>query len=134
MRVNQKDQIEIEADNFAESKLIDSDSWKTFYSKILRKEDVIEFSNQYCVSPAIISGRIQKKRNDYSIFRDLLGQGKVKDCFNRILLLLQKLLFALLGEFPHRYAAEVIDKDTSAVSVSNISPSSCAAALDTFII
>lgn len=80
--VNNLDQIEIDADNFAESKLIDSDSWKTFYSKILRREDVIEFSNQYCVSPAIISGRIQKKRNDYSIFRDLLGQGKVKDCFN----------------------------------------------------
>lgn len=61
--------------------LISDNDWKEFYTKYLSDTDVIEFSRNKRISPAIVAGRIQKERNDYRVFRNFLGQNKVKKLF-----------------------------------------------------
>jgi HTH-type transcriptional regulator/antitoxin HigA len=74
--------IEIEADIFAEDQLIPRDKWSEFYSPYISEEELLEFSNDCKISPAIIAGRIQKEREDFKIFRKHLGQGQVKKQFS----------------------------------------------------
>ncbi len=72
---------ELEADEFAESGLIDKGSWSEFISTFKDEADIIEFANSYQVSPAIIAGRIRKEKSNYKLFTKFLGQGKVKELF-----------------------------------------------------
>jgi HTH-type transcriptional regulator/antitoxin HigA len=60
--------VESEADRFAEEQLIPAEEWKAFYS-------------DFVISPAIVAGRIQKERDNFTVFRKLLGQGKVRSLF-----------------------------------------------------
>ena len=73
--------IEKEADAFAEKKLINKKDWNNFYSPFLSEEEVTEFARKERISPAIVAGRIQKERGNYTVFRKLLGQGQVKRLF-----------------------------------------------------
>ncbi len=74
-------EIEKEADEFAENKLINKKEWSEFYAVYLTETDIILFAEKSRISPAIVAGRIQKERNDYRLFRKLLGQNKVKNIF-----------------------------------------------------
>ncbi|MCK5674423.1 MAG: hypothetical protein KAH95_13670, partial [Spirochaetales bacterium] len=73
--------IEKEADLFAEEKLITKQSWESFYSEYISESDVNSFADKCRISPAIAAGRIQKERKNYRVFRNLLGQKKVKELF-----------------------------------------------------
>ena len=73
--------IEKEADSYAEKLLIDNKEWKKFYKKYLSEEDIKTFARDERIAPAIVAGRIQKERNDFSHFRNLLGQNQVKKLF-----------------------------------------------------
>lgn len=77
--------IEKEADEYAENKLISLKMWKSFYSPFLNEKDIITFAYENRVSPAIIAGRLQKERNDFRIFRKLLGQNTVRDTIEKSL-------------------------------------------------
>lgn len=74
-------QIEKEADIFAEEKLISKQDWKSFYSEYISEDEVNSFAEKCRIAPAIAAGRIQKERKDYRVFRNLLGQKKVKELF-----------------------------------------------------
>jgi HTH-type transcriptional regulator/antitoxin HigA len=78
---NNLSDIEKEADHFGEEKLIPRKVWESFYSAYLTEEDVKNFAKEQRLSPAVVAGRIQKERNDYSVFRKLLGQDEVKRLF-----------------------------------------------------
>lgn len=73
--------IEKEADSYAENMLIRNEVWKDFYSKFISEEEVRTFAQKERISPAIVAGRIQKEREDYRLFRNMLGQNKVKKLF-----------------------------------------------------
>jgi len=73
--------IEQEADRFGEEALIPRKAWKAFYSLYITEEDVKQFAQKLRISPAIVAGRIQKERNNFGVFRSLLGQGKVRGLF-----------------------------------------------------
>jgi hypothetical protein len=73
--------IEKEADIFAEEKLITKQEWINFYSEYISEKDIHSFAEKCRISPAIAAGRIQKERNDYRVFRHLLGQKKIKELF-----------------------------------------------------
>ncbi len=75
--------VESEADRFAEQKLIPAQDWKAFYSDYVTMDDIIIFSREMRMSPAIVAGRIQKERDNFSVFRKLLGQGKVRSLFGQ---------------------------------------------------
>jgi HTH-type transcriptional regulator / antitoxin HigA len=79
--VTDLNEIEMEADQFAENKLIDKKSWKDFYSDNLSNLNVLDFADKYRISSAVVAGRIQKEECDYKVFRKFLGQGKVKALF-----------------------------------------------------
>jgi HTH-type transcriptional regulator / antitoxin HigA len=74
---------EKEADLFAEEMLIPQEEWKEFYSAYLRENDVKEFAQSLRISPAIVAGRIQKERDDYRVFKKLLGQNQVRTLLQR---------------------------------------------------
>lgn len=74
-------EIEKAADRFAEEHLIPKEKWESFYSTFLSEEDVRDFSNKMRISPAIVAGRIQKERDNYGVFRKMLGQDRVRECF-----------------------------------------------------
>ena len=78
---NDLSKIEKEADFFAEEKLIAKQYWKSFYSEYISEDDIHNFAEKCRISPAIAAGRIQKERGDYRVFRNLLGQKKVKELF-----------------------------------------------------
>lgn len=73
------DELEIEADQFASSMLIPSETWRLSPARISRSANPIEgFAKQLGIHPAIVFGRVRKERNDYSIFSDRVGFGMVR--------------------------------------------------------
>lgn len=73
--------FEKEADLYAEKMLIKDKEWKKFYTKYLSENDIKDFAREERISSAIVAGRIQKERDDYRLFRNLLGQNQVKSLF-----------------------------------------------------
>ncbi|MCK5735901.1 MAG: ImmA/IrrE family metallo-endopeptidase [Spirochaetaceae bacterium] len=77
-----EDDIEKEADGFAEEALIPGDlhfDSKTFLSQV----DLRMTARRHELHPAILAGRIQYTRKNYSVFRNLLGNGEVRKCFEK---------------------------------------------------
>jgi HTH-type transcriptional regulator/antitoxin HigA len=71
--------VELEADRFAQNALIPDEVWKSSFVRFTKaKEQVIRFAKRCSISPAIVAGRIRKERGDYSIFSDLIGLGEVQ--------------------------------------------------------
>jgi HTH-type transcriptional regulator/antitoxin HigA len=74
------DELELEADQFASSMLIPSEQWRTSPARISKSAQPIEqFARELGIHPAIVFGRIRKERNDYRIFSDRIGLGKVRN-------------------------------------------------------
>ena len=73
--------IEREADNFAQKALLpyrfDLDQ-KDFVSK----EEVLDYAAANAVHPAIVAGRIQYAKNNYRLFSNMIGRGKVRQWFD----------------------------------------------------
>jgi HTH-type transcriptional regulator/antitoxin HigA len=76
------DDMEKEADQFASSMLIAAELWRTSPVRIAKSPTAIEeFSRRAKINPAIVFGRIRKERNDYKLFSDRVGHGKVRGFF-----------------------------------------------------
>lgn len=76
----QDDQIEREADEFAEKALLPSDFSLDKNDSVSQKE-VINFSIKNNIHPAIIAGRIQFTKNNYRLFSNFIGRGEVRKLF-----------------------------------------------------
>lgn len=71
--------IEAEANKIAEEALIPRLVWRRSDAYLRpSKASVENLARELRIHPAIIVGRIQKERGDYSLLRDMLGQGQVK--------------------------------------------------------
>ena len=77
-----KDTYESEADILASESLIHENEWKSvrLSTKSLPKT-VMAFAEKLRISPAILTGRIRFEKKDYSVFKQLVGTGKVISMF-----------------------------------------------------
>jgi len=76
------DEIEDEANAFAQNLLIPSELWRRSPARIAKSAQPIEaFARQLGIHSAIVFGRIRLERNDYSLFANKIGQGGVKRHF-----------------------------------------------------
>ena len=71
---------EKEADKFAEEALIPADFGFDKQDSI-SQSDVIKYSQNHNIHPAIIAGRIQYLKNNYRLFSNLIGRGEVTKSF-----------------------------------------------------
>jgi HTH-type transcriptional regulator/antitoxin HigA len=73
------DELEREADEFASNMLIPEERWKRSPARIAKTAAVIErFADELGIHSAIVFGRVQKERNNYTIFSDKIGRGLVR--------------------------------------------------------
>lgn len=72
------DEIEDEADRFAQDALIPAKLWKEHVSEDLNTDGLIELALMAKVHPAVVAGRWQREHQDYRRFAKLLGRGEVR--------------------------------------------------------
>ncbi len=79
---SKKDRYETEADQLASETLIPEKDWKAsrFSTKSLPKS-VEAFAEKLRISPAIPAGRIRFEANNYTVFKQLVGLGRVRTLF-----------------------------------------------------
>lgn len=66
-------QIELEANKLAGDLLIPKNIWRGCPVKYsTNSSDIISFSKQYNINPAILAGRIRNERSNFSIFNDII--------------------------------------------------------------
>lgn len=74
--------LEKEADSFARSSLIPDKAWQASAARFSTVIDpILSFAENCEIHPAIVVGRIQRERSDFKLFRNWLGQGKVRTQF-----------------------------------------------------
>ncbi|MGA8611756.1 MAG: XRE family transcriptional regulator [Xanthobacteraceae bacterium] len=74
------DKLEQEADEFAKSTLLPAELWLSSLIRFTQSEEqIVEFAKENHISAAIIAGWIRRERTDYTIFKDLVGYGKVRN-------------------------------------------------------
>lgn len=74
-----QDDLEKEADAFAESAFISNEVWRKSFVRFTKaKEQVLQFAKERKVSSAVVAGRIRRERSDWTLFTDLVGQGSVQ--------------------------------------------------------
>lgn len=79
LELKSTDEIEDEADAFAQNALIPPELWKQ--RRNMTSEDVNAMAEASGVNPAIVAGRWQRENNDYRRFSKLLGRGQVRNQF-----------------------------------------------------
>lgn len=73
------DAVEKEADIYALNTLIPNEIWKRSLVRFTSsREQVVQFAEKNHVGVSVVAGRIQRERDDYALFPDLIGQGKPK--------------------------------------------------------
>lgn len=73
------DELEAEADEFAESAFLPNEIWKRSFVRFTRdRNQVIQFARGHGISSAVVAGRIRRERGDFSIFSDLVGSGSLR--------------------------------------------------------
>ncbi|MNL46047.1 hypothetical protein D3C87_1687310 [compost metagenome] len=76
------DLVEREADEFALEALISSESWDSCISRFSMTPEAVRLdAERIGIHPSILAGRIRKESNNYHVLSELLGQGKVRSCF-----------------------------------------------------
>lgn len=76
------DLVEREADEFALEALISSESWDSCASRFSMTPEAVQLdAKRIGIHPSILAGRIRKESNNYHILSELLGNGKVRSCF-----------------------------------------------------
>lgn len=74
--------IEAEADFFAQEALLPADKWSLGVSRFTRTEQAVRIdAKRFGVGPAIIAGRVRREANDYTLLRNLVGNGEVRRQF-----------------------------------------------------
>jgi len=77
-----KDRCENEADQLASEALIPEATWKTArLSKKSLPASVIAFAETLRISPAIPAGRVRYESKNYTMFKQLIGTGKLRTMF-----------------------------------------------------
>lgn len=76
LEVKTSDDIEEEADKFAQDALIPPKIWKQCRSPDLDSEAVMAIASAAAVHPAVVAGRWQRENKDYRRFSKLLGRGE----------------------------------------------------------
>ena len=72
-------ELESEADEFAESAFIPNEVWRKSFVRFTKvREQVIQFAKERGISSAVVAGRIRRVRKDWSLFSDLVGQGSLR--------------------------------------------------------
>ena len=72
--------IELEADKLALNSLIPRNMWRTCPAKYsLTSDNVIKFSDEIGVHPAIVAGRLRKELDRWDIFTDLINEYDVRE-------------------------------------------------------
>lgn len=76
------DQIEQDADHFAQEALIPEANWNLAVSRFTRNEKaVLTDAKRFGVAPAVIAGRVRRDAGDYTLLRTLVGSGEVRRQF-----------------------------------------------------
>lgn len=76
------DQIEQDADHFAQEALIPEANWNLAVSRFVRNEKaVLTDAKRFGVAPAVIAGRVRRDAGDYTLLRTLVGSGEVRRQF-----------------------------------------------------
>ncbi|MCB2059323.1 MAG: XRE family transcriptional regulator [Novosphingobium sp.] len=76
--------IEAEADLFAQEALLPTDKWALGVSRFTRTEQAVRTdAKRFGVGPAIIAGRVRREAHDYTLLRDLVGNGEVRRQFEK---------------------------------------------------
>lgn len=76
------DELEEEANKFAANMLIPEELWSRSPARISKAAGPIEnFAEQLGIASSIVFGRIRLERNNYTIFSDKIGRGKVRKLF-----------------------------------------------------
>jgi HTH-type transcriptional regulator/antitoxin HigA len=83
LEVKTDDDIESEADQFAQDTLIPPKLWQERVSAELTPEDVLTIAEEAEIHPAIVAGRWQREHKDYRRFAKLLGHGEVRSAFQQ---------------------------------------------------
>lgn len=76
--VKSSEEIEAEADEFAQSSLIPKTLWRRIASPDLTPQDVEDIAAEASVHPAVVAGRWQREHNDYRRFSKMLGRSEVR--------------------------------------------------------
>ncbi len=76
-----KDQIELEADNFARQALIPEEYWDNDILDNYNSDIIIELSKKIGVHHAIVAGRIRWENNNYKLLSKWVGYRKVRNLF-----------------------------------------------------
>lgn len=73
------DEMEEEANRFAQNMLIPDAVWNKSPARIAKTADPVEqLAKQLGIAPAIIFGRLRMERKNYKIFSDKIGRGRVR--------------------------------------------------------
>jgi HTH-type transcriptional regulator / antitoxin HigA len=73
------DEMELEANRFAQNMLIPDAVWSKTPARIAKTPDPVErLAGELGIAPAIIFGRIRMERQNYKIFSDKIGRGRVR--------------------------------------------------------
>ncbi|MDB5709628.1 MAG: hypothetical protein JWL96_1698 [Sphingomonas bacterium] len=76
------DEIEREADVFAQEALLPADNWKAAASRFTRTEQAVASdAKRFKVGQAVIAGRVRREARDYTLLRNLVGAGDVRRQF-----------------------------------------------------
>jgi HTH-type transcriptional regulator/antitoxin HigA len=79
------DELESEADKFANESLIPDAVWEIAVARYLRTSDTIkDLANELGISPAIIAGRIRRESDNYVILKDIVGLGEIRRQFSEV--------------------------------------------------
>jgi HTH-type transcriptional regulator / antitoxin HigA len=73
------EKVEQEADAFAKCAFLPEEKWAASLVRFTQSPDqIVQFARENRMAPAIVAGWIRRERNDYTIFKELVGNGKVR--------------------------------------------------------
>tara|TARA_R110002049_G_scaffold12487_5_gene55834 strand:- start:2221 stop:3522 length:1302 start_codon:yes stop_codon:yes gene_type:complete len=76
------DEMEEEANRFAQNMLIPDAVWNKSPARIAKTTEPVEqLAKQLGIAPAIVFGRLRMERQNYKIFSDKIGRGRVRKLF-----------------------------------------------------
>ncbi|MAT45330.1 MAG: DNA-binding protein [Anaerolineaceae bacterium] len=76
------DKIEIQADQMASEALIPKDLWQNAIARFTKTEKAVRnFAKKLQISPAIVAGRIRYETQNFSILKDMVGFGELRNQF-----------------------------------------------------
>lgn len=78
LELKSSDEIEDEADAFAQDALVAPDLWSKTASRGMDSEDIKDLATEAKIHPAIVAGRWQREYNEYRRFAKMLGRGEVR--------------------------------------------------------